>query len=44
MDVNYLIKVILLVIQLVCLYQVLKNERFWVIPIQFIIAVVVMVM
>lgn len=44
MYVNYLIKVILLVIQLVCLYQVLKNERFWVIPIQLIIAVVVMVM
>lgn len=44
MYVKYLIKVILLVIQLVCLYQVLKNERFWVIPIQWIIAVVVMAM
>ena len=44
MYVNYLIKVILSVIQLVCLYQVLKNERFWLVPIQFIIAVVVMVM
>ena len=44
MYVNYLIKVILSVIQLVCLYQVLKNERFWLVPIQLIIAVVVMVM
>lgn len=43
MHVNYLIKVILLVIQLVCFYQVRKNERFWVIPIQLIITVVVMV-
>ena len=41
-DWKFLIKLILCVIQLICLYQFFKKDRAWVIPIQLIVACVAM--
>jgi hypothetical protein len=43
-ELKFLIKCLLCVIQLVCLYQVLKNDKTWLCPLQLLIAVVAMSM
>ena len=41
-DYEFLFKITLSIIQVVCAYQVLKNERFWLLPLQLLLLCVVM--
>ena len=42
MDLKFLLKVSLCVIQLVCLYRVLRHDDYYLVPIQLFIAVLAM--
>lgn len=39
---KFLIKLFLCVIQIICLYHVIKHERAWLVPIQLLVAIVAM--